>query len=180
MLKYMGKGDAFMNTQIEIERKYIIEKPSVSDMQAMADYTSSDIVQIYLKSAPAVTRRIRSRSFADKTVYTETVKVRIDAISANESEREISAEQFAELSGEIAQGSRPLRKTRHTFSYGRHTVEIDVYPEWENTAVLEVELRGRDECVLLPDFINIIKEVTGDKRYSNASMSRSFPEELHL
>lgn len=169
-----------MSTQVEIERKYIIAKPNTFDMQAMGDYTSSDIVQIYLKSTPAVTRRIRSRAYSDSTVYTETVKVRIDAISANESEREITAEQFFELSREIADGSRPLRKTRHTFSYGNHTVEIDVYPEWENTAVLEVELRGRDELVILPDFIEIIKEVTGDKRYSNAQMSRAFPEEAHL
>lgn len=167
-----------MSTQVEIERKYIIEKPSIADMQTMADYTASDIVQIYLKSSPTLTRRIRSRAYSDNTVYTETVKVRIDEISANESEREITAERFDELSREIADGSRVLHKTRHTFSYGRHTVEIDVYPEWENTAVLEVELRGRDECVLLPDFIEIIKEVTGDKRYSNASMSRAFPEEL--
>ena len=63
-------------------------------------------------------------------------------------------------------------------SDGEHTVEIDIYPEWDSTAILEVELRSRDEQISLPDFIKILKEVTGDKRYSNASMSRTFPEEL--
>ena len=169
-----------MSTQVEIERKYIIVKPDVSELSAMDDYTSSDITQIYLKSSPVVTHRIRSRSYGEKTVYTETRKVRIDKISANETESEISKERFLELSYEIADGSRPLNKVRHTFSYGKHTVEIDVYPEWESTAVLEVELRGRDELVILPDFIKVVKEVTGDKRYSNASMSHSFPQEIEI
>ena len=167
-----------MSTQVEIERKFIIEKPSVSDMSAMKEYTASDITQIYLDSPKSVTHRIRSRRYPTHTAYTETLKIRIDAMSASERESEISAERFSELSKNIAKDSRVLEKTRHTFLYGEHTVEIDNYPEWESTAVLEVELKSRDEQISLPDFIKIIKEVTGDKRYSNASMSRTFPEEL--
>ena len=167
-----------MSTQVEIERKYIIKMPEISDMAKMPEYTSSEITQIYLESPASLTHRIRSRTYRERTVYTETVKVRIDQMSASETEREISAERFAELSENIANGSRTLRKVRHTFRYENHTVEIDIYPEWQNTAVLEVELSSRGECVSLPDFIKILKEVTGDKRYSNASMSRTFPEEL--
>ena len=54
------------------------------------------------------------------------------------------------------------------------------HPEWKNTAILETELSDRDTVVKFPDFIKIVADVTGDKRYSNASMSRSFPEETAI
>jgi CYTH domain-containing protein len=43
---------------------------------------------------------------------------------------------------------------------------------------MEIELRSRDETVNIPDFIEIISEVTGNKKYSNAAMSENFPEEI--
>ena len=51
-----------------------------------------------------------------------------------------------------------------------------------NTAIMETELDSREKQVKIPSFIEILREVTGDKAYSNAGMSRRFPEEdkLHL
>jgi CYTH domain-containing protein len=43
---------------------------------------------------------------------------------------------------------------------------------------METELESREETVIYPDFIKILREVTGEKRYSNAGMAREFPEEL--
>ena len=42
---------------------------------------------------------------------------------------------------------------------------------------METELESRDTEVLMPDFLSIVREVTGNKLYSNASMARSFPKE---
>ncbi len=165
---------------IEIEKKYVIEKPKPEELSAMPCYSKSEILQIYLSSPRGITRRIRRRIFSDRTEYTETVKVRIDSMSANEDEREISAERFCELESQIADGSRPLDKVRHTFVYDGHVFEIDVYPEWESTSILETELASREESVAFPEIIKVVREVTGDKRYSNASMSRDFPAEDHL
>ena len=165
---------------LEIERKYIIEKPSIERMMAEDSYTSSEIVQIYLASPKGITRRIRSRRYDDGTRYFETSKIRVDKISSREYEREIDREEFDRLSAEIAEGSRPIVKVRHTFDYKGQTFEIDVYPEWERTCVMETELPSRESKVEMPDFIRILAEVTGDKRYSNAAMSRSFPEETKI
>ena len=168
-------------SNLEIERKYIIEKPSTLKMRECDAYTSSDIVQIYLDAEAGVTRRIRSRAYADGVVrYFETEKRRVDEMSSIEREREIEKTDFDNFSLQIAQNSRPIIKTRHTFDYLGQTFEIDVYPEWERTCVMETELPSRDTVVTFPDFIRIIAEVTGDKRYSNAAMSRRFPEELKI
>lgn len=162
---------------IEIERKYIIKLPDLSILRAQMGYTESDIVQIYLSSESGITHRIRSRRYGDKTVYTETKKTRIDKMSVYEDEREISEKEFSVLSKSIDTATKPIVKKRVTFDYLGTTVEIDIYPDWQSCAILETELASRDVSVALPEYIEIVKEVTGDYRYSNAAMAKSFPEE---
>ena len=162
---------------IETERKYIIKLPDFSLLEREAEYTSSDITQIYLNSNSGVTHRVRARSYGGKTVYTETKKVRISRVSAIEDEREISAAEYENLAKNIKHGTTPVQKTRHTFVYEGQLFEIDVYPSWKCTAIMETELDSRDKTVEIPDFIEIVADVTENKSYSNRGMSQSFPEE---
>lgn len=160
---------------IEIERKYIIKLPKLSVLEAMSEYTKSEIVQIYLTSPKGITHRIRRREKNGVAVYTETTKVRIDGMSAYEDEREITEADFEALKKKAALHRRPVKKIRHTFVYKKQLFEIDVYPEWDRQAIMETELESREAVVEFPAAIEIIREVTGDKRYSNAAMSKEFP-----
>ena len=54
---------------------------------------------------------------------------------------------------------------------------MDVYPFWSDRAVLEVELESEDEAFDIPPFISVIKEVTGDKRYSNKALAKEIVTE---
>ena len=166
-----------MDAKIEIERKYIIKMPSLKEMQSMEDYTESKITQIYLESARGVTHRVRSRVYGGQAVYTETKKTRIDEMSVYEDEREISESEFAEKSKNIDKSTRPIFKTRYTFSYKGATFEIDAYPEWKKHAIMETELESREAVYEIPAFLEIVSEVTGEKEYSNAAMSKRFPPE---
>lgn len=163
---------------IEIERKYVILKPDVRLMSAADDYTVSGITQIYLDAPSGVTHRVRSREYQDRTVYTETRKRRISATTAFEDEGEIDRATFDTLASSPKPGTRPIVKHRHTFRYLDQIFEIDVYPEWSQTAIMETELPDADKQVEMPPFITVVAEVTGDKRYSNAGMSKQFPDEL--
>lgn len=162
---------------VEIERKFVVEKPNIALLEKIEGYTRSEILQIYLDSAVGETRRIRRRIFKDKTFYSETRKIRLDKLSATENERSISPEEFEELRRLKKSGTEPVNKIRHTFPYRGHVFEIDVYPQWKRSSVMEVEMDSRTEEVKLPPFVKIIREVTGNREYSNASMSRSFPDE---
>ena len=105
-------------TNLEIERKYVIEKPQIDKMRECEAYTSSEIVQIYLDAETGVTRRVRSRAYSDGRVqYFETEKQRVDEMSSIEREREITKVDFDNFSLQIAQDTRPIIKTRHTFDY---------------------------------------------------------------
>lgn len=163
---------------IEIERKFIIKMPSVDHLATLADYTKSEIEQIYLKAPEGVTRRVRRRAMGEVVRYYETVKTRIDKMSVIEDEGEISAAEYEGAKREILKGTAPIYKTRHTFSYEGLTIEIDIYDKWERTCILECELPSREHALALPPFIELVREVTGEREYSNAGMARQFPAEL--
>ena len=40
--------------------------------------------------------------------------------------------------------------------------EIDIYPEWDKQAIMEIELNDEKEAINVPKMIKIIKEVTED------------------
>ncbi len=166
-----------MKTAIETERKYVIRKPDISVLSTFPDFTENRITQVYLTSDTGVTHRIRKRSRMGVDVYTETVKRRISYISAEESEREIEEGEYRRLLGSIAPGTSPIEKIRYTFSYSGKLFELDFYPQWIDTCIMEIELESESEKVCIPDFIKIVREVTGNREYSNASMSRTFPDE---
>lgn len=163
--------------QIETERKYIIEKPDIKDLEAQDGFSASYITQIYIAD-PKRTHRIRKREYLSGEIeYTENTKERISKMSSVEREIEITESEFNALSLNIEEGSRILKKKRITFDFSGKTFEIDIYPEWERCSILEVELDREDEKIEIPDFIKIVKEVTGIREYSNHRMAHSFPRE---
>ena len=166
-----------MGIGIETERKFIVEIPDISALSKCDGYTVSRIQQTYLASERAITHRIRLREYADHIEYYETKKTRLSALSVIEEEKPITREQYDALLEQMARGTRTLIKTRHAVPIGELIYEFDVYPEWQKSCIMEVELPSEDTVVLLPDFVHVIEEVTGRREYTNASMARVFPEE---
>ena len=164
-------------TGIEIERKYIIYKPDISMLARAELFRVYSIIQTYLSSDKGTTRRVRKIERGGVTRYIETEKRRMDAISSYEDERFIDKEEYERLLLERLDGSRDIVKTRYEFYYERQKYEIDVYPEWKNFCIMETELDSRDDAFDICPFIRVYADVTGIKKYSNASMSLSFPEE---
>jgi CYTH domain-containing protein len=71
----------------------------------------------------------------------------------------------------IEKGATPLYKKRYTFSLGALVAEIDVYPFFSDFCVMEIELPTEATVPEIPDFIRVIKEVTGEKAYSNRALA---------
>ncbi len=162
---------------IEIERKYLIRMPALVALQQMSEYTVSDIEQIYLPSPGGATHRIRRRTFFDTTCYTETIKKRIDARRAYENEHQISEEEYNHLKSNRDMSLHIICKKRHTFVYKNQIFEVDIYPFWTKQCVLETELNSADDVVDFPSCLSVIREVSGNSAYSNASLSKAIPQE---
>ena len=161
---------------MEIERKFLIAMPSPDRLMAEGA-VGDDITQTYLLSEEGVTARVRRRESATGVEYTHTEKRRVTDATAVEDERVINKEEYETLLKTADPTLTPIRKRRWSLPYGGRLLEIDVYPFWQRTAVLEIELPAEDAPLALPPYLTVLAEVTSDKRYKNVSLAREIPEE---
>ena len=166
-----------MSEHIECERKFLIRMPDLTHLRSCIGVKESEIVQTYLLAPQGVTARVRARTENGVTTYTHTEKIRSTVLSAIEREREISREEYDKLLKTKDPERQTIFKTRFVLPCEGHFCEIDVYPFWQKQAVLEVELRSEGETFVLPDFISVIREVSGEKAYKNALLARRIPSE---
>lgn len=158
---------------VEIERKYLIEMPNMSELTKKYDCTTVDIIQTYLvKKEDGVERRIRQRGVNGSYTFYYTEKQKIDSISRTEVERKISEKEYLRLMTEADTTLHQIRKNRTCFVCNGTYFELDVYPFWSDRAILEVELTEESKTVKLPEEIKLIKEVTEDDRYKNSSLAK--------
>ncbi|MBR0207272.1 MAG: hypothetical protein IJQ43_00065 [Oscillospiraceae bacterium] len=159
---------------LEIERKFLIRIP---DAALLSRLPRSEIEQVYILSEEGIRERVRRRVFADGIVYTHTAKKRLSDLTRIEREEEIGEERYRELLGRADPSRRPVRKTRYIYEYEGQPFEIDLFPFWEDRAIMELELNDENEELRLPPGIGIIREVTSDGRYTNAAIAREIPRE---
>ena len=157
----------------EIERKYLVAMP---DRKLLDSFERSDIVQIYLKGEKGTTERVRKRTGSAGCVYTHTIKRKVSNIRRMEDEQEIDVSRYEQLLERADPGHRVVEKSRYCFRYAGQLWELDVYPFWSDKAIMEIELTDEAQKVDLPPFIKVIREVSDDRRYTNAAISQSIPE----
>ena len=160
---------AVMLSNLEIERKYLIEMPDVSSLEKYKPY-ASDIEQIYLFDE-AGTHRIRKRRMKTFTQYVETMKIRISGSTCNEYEGIIDESTYEEFKKNADKERHPIIKTRYCFVYLNQYFELDVYDFWKDKATLEIELKDENEKVILPPEIKLIRDVTDEFEYKNKSLA---------
>lgn len=163
------------NTPIETERKFLILIPSFSDMKNQANFRIREITQTYLKSDGKKNSRVRKVIESGQITYIKTVKERISTLSCYEDESIISHDEYDILLLSADNEKKSIHKTRYSFEYCEHILEIDVYDFWDDRATLEIELESEDEEFSIPSFINVIKEISTDGRYKNTNLAKNVP-----
>ena len=158
--------------QFEIERKFLIRMPDMDFLISMGDM--SHIVQTYLKSDEG-SARVRKRGREGAYIYTHTVKKRISNLRRIEQEREIDAHEYEQLLTEANPDMKVIYKDRYCVKYMGQMLEIDIFPFYSDRAFLEIELLDESQQLHIPPWIDVIKEVTEDKRYTNAALARNVP-----
>ena len=167
---------------IETERKFLIERPDLAFLASQEGCAVLSIVQTYLTHDSGESeRRIRQITEGDRTSFVCTVKRRLSAVSRTEDEREISQAEYDALHADAV---TELTKTRYRFPFEEHLIEIDVYPDeiggegLRNRAVLEVELDSEDEAFLLPEWVTVLRELTGTREFSNKALAMPVSAEV--
>ncbi len=159
----------------EIERKFLIEYPDTDKLENYPNSLKSEIAQTYLKTDDGFTSRVRKRTSEGVTKYIFTEKKRINDLKCIENEREITADEYKDLFKFADPERMTVYKTRYCLPYNGRVVEVDVYPFWSDRAIAEVEMEDETEKVELPDFIKVIRDVTAEKAYKNASIAKKIP-----
>ncbi len=170
---FLGEPEPF-----EIERKFLIYYPNLKELDNMPNCTKVDITQTYLKSDNDVERRVRARGINGDYLYYLTEKRKISNLKRIEIERKLSQDEYLKLLMESDNKLHTIHKTRYCLTENNQYFEIDIYPEWDNQAIMEIELSSEDDIVKTPEYINIIKEVTDDEKYKNYNMAHEMPKQL--
>ncbi|MBQ3269660.1 MAG: hypothetical protein IJH09_07045 [Clostridia bacterium] len=158
----------------EIERKYLIRYPDIGTLKAQKGVEQWEVVQIYLTvSQPGETRRIRQVVSNGEIKYYKTFKRHLSSVKNEEDEGEIDQMEYIRLSKEQQPGCKPLNKTRYRIPYEGHVLEFDIYPFWDDRAIMEIELERENEGAALPDYVRVIRDVSGDLAYKNRSLAEN-------
>lgn len=165
---YLGEPEPF-----EIERKFLIEYPSIKWLESLPNAEKVEIIQTYLKSDKDEVR-IRQRGLNGSYIYVKTTKRTISNLKRVEIERRLSKDEYLNLLMEADTTRHQIRKTRYCISYNNCYLELDIYPFWKDKAILEIELASEDEEISIPNEIKIIKEVTDDENYKNANLAKIY------
>ena len=156
--------------KLEIERRFLLKYvPKINFSNELV------ILQYYGKDESGKFR-IRNQSKLREPGKSECFLTRKKMISPGvfeEDETQISATDFGDL---FKKTKSKIHKVRHILERGGLKFEVDVFQEI-SLIILEVELPSIDHKFSFPDEFkmgeNLIKEVTGDKSFSNRSLSLS-------
>lgn len=166
---YSALGDP---TPIEIERKYLIAKPDLTDIAKHTSITVVDIVQTYLKSIGNTERRLRQRGQNGNFSYYLTEKRELNALQRAEIEKKISEKEYLGYLCEMDTSLTPIIKKRVCFVYKSQYFELDIFNFDDKLALMEIELTNENSSIELPQFLSIIKEVTDNPNYRNHTISK--------
>ena len=156
----------------EVERKYLIEYPDLEWLKSNPACQQIEIIQTYLQSEEGEEVRVRQRGFDGHYVYFQTIKRKVTGLKRVEIERRLTQAEYLKLLMEADTSKRQIRKTRYCLTYENQYFEIDVYPFWQDRAIMEIELCDENAAITFPPQIKVIREVTDDDSYKNASLAK--------
>lgn len=164
---------------LEIERKYLIRMPDEKRLANIPGCETWDVVQTYLMDGPdGSTHRVRSIITRGETHYIHTVKRPLSQLSHEEWEVEVEKAEYETLLHEANPALNAIIKKRYRIPYEDQLLEIDVYDFWQDRATLEIELTSEEQQVNLPDWLSIVRELTGERAYKNRFLAESVPMEV--
>lgn len=176
ILGLISKGEPKESNNLEIERKWLINKEAITyDLEKDAD--KFDIVQTYIHYAPEI--RVRQISHKYGTYYTMTVKryVNDKGLTREEYDFEISKDEYENT---VIKGiDTTIHKTRYQITIDGLTYAFDIFHDsLDGLAYMEIEFESEKDANNFKEPEWVIKDITDDRRYKNQSLAQyGIPQE---
>ena len=161
---------------MEIERKFLIEYPDIKWLESLPNCRKVDIIQTYLRPQGEYEVRVRQRGEKGSYFYFKTRKRTLSDATRIEMEERLSQDEYLRTLMDADPSRRPIRKTRYCLTWEERYYEVDIYPLWNDRAIMELELRDENEPIRLPPRLKLIREVTNDPAYRNSALALKEPE----
>lgn len=156
---------------VEIERKFLVDLKT-DPLSFPVSASSADIRQVYLEDkGSGGGRRVRELRKRDGVSYTYTEKKDLRPMVREEVGSAITREEFQKLLRERDPRRSEIIKRRYAFPWNGQYFELDFISSPIRLVVLEAELTDERAQLILPPFVKVIKEVTDDNRFTNASIA---------
>lgn len=148
------------------ERKYLV-RPAGEPPEACARVA---IEQTYLSGERET--RLRCCDLDGNRTYTHATK-RAEAGRRVEVERAVSRREYEALLAEADPSRRPIRKERRAYPHAGLYFQIDRFVgPLEGLWLMEVEYDDEGREIQTPPFVEVLREVTGQREYLNATLAR--------
>jgi len=164
----------------EIERKFLVSEADLTNAENVELFS---IESVYLdaeklaKVDPSLAAdgdrpreiRVSKRTGTDGVTVYESIS-KLGGHELTREEAIVTIDEAAFNSAAAKFGKSRIEKKRFKFTYLRNVFELDVFPP-SNLIILEIELKDEKQLFALPPYVEIVKDVTGESKYYNASMA---------
>ncbi len=157
------------------QRKFRVQLSSLNFQFLNSDEcVKIDIEQTYLhteKENPNYEKRLRKRTLNGENTYYFTIqKKEPNGVSRVVTDKKITEKEYFKLLS-MYKDKRTIKKTRYTFANEKQYYKLDVYHNYDDLVLLEVEQLQDNDEIKFPNNLHIIEEVTNDDDYLNSTLS---------
>lgn len=156
----------------KIRKKFLVEIPDLNWLESLPNCRRVEIIQTYLRSKEDEEVRIRQWGADSSYIFYMTRKKKDASGNTIKTERRLSQKEYLSRLMDADFSRRQICKTRYCLTHDTLYYEIDLYPFWENQAMVEVEVNYDDQELRLLGHLKVIREVTGDPRYTNTALAK--------
>lgn len=173
IMRFLGEPEPY-----EVERKFLIAMPDLDRLEQLPNCSRVEIIQTYLLCADSnMELRVRQRGHDGSYIYVKTTKSTASMRRHTEAEQRLTKDEYLNLLMNADTSLRQIRKNRYCLTENNLYFELDVYPFWKHQAILEVHLDTEEQPVHFPDYLHVLREVTGNPAYKNRSLAKEIPPE---
>ena len=163
---FLGESASYV-----VQRRFLIEYPDIEGLESLPNCERVEITQHYLRSDETRELRIRKRGTHDWNTFYLT-EMEIDGARRHLVRRErISLREYETLLTQADPARRPIEMTRFCLTYAGQYFEIDVYPYWDDQAIIQIELPDEQAPIHFPPQVKVIREISDDASYRNSVMA---------
>lgn len=164
-------------TTIRRQKKYLIDLRN-SDLSFLNRDNSTliDLYQYYLNAKDSETR-LRIRDYNGSKTYYITIQKKLGSGKSNVMiNRKISKKVFDSLI-DVESDISMIKKKRYSFTIDKQYYKLDIFDD-SDYALLEVEPSKDNLEINIPNYFNVIEDVTNQSEYDNSELAKGMKKVL--